>query len=103
MNAAKKRVVEKFGQVGDFGRTRAPCGHDRSDAAGEVLDFLGPNGACKAATLSIRLGLTRSTAGTVWMVGEDRWADPVGVRGDIAGPRLTVVPDRAGSRHGSVR
>ncbi len=104
MTAAKKPVVETFGHVGDFGRTRAPCSPYLSVAASEVLGFLGPNGAGKSITPRVLLGLICSAAGIVRMFGLDRWADPVGTHRDIAVLRLTVVPGRAGSRrHGPVR
>lgn len=103
MDAAKKPVVETCGLVKDLGRTRAPCRLYLSVAAGESNGFLGPNGACRSTTLSILLGLIRSTAGTVRLFVLDRWADPVGTRRDIAVLWLPAVPRRAGSRHGSVR
>jgi len=104
MNAAKKPVVETFGHVKDLGRTRAPCSLYLSVAAGKVRGFLGPHDVCKSATLSILLGLIRSTAGSVRMLGLDRWANPIGTRRDIAVLRLTVAPRRTGSRrHGPVR
>ena len=104
MNAAKKPVVETFGLVKDFARTRAPCSPYMSVAAGEVHGFLGPKGAGKSITLRVLLGLIRSAAGTVRMFGLDRWADPAGAHRDIAVLRLTAVHRRAGSRrHGPVR
>jgi ABC-type multidrug transport system fused ATPase/permease subunit len=104
MNAAKKPVVESFGLVKDFARTRAPCRTYLSVAAGEVHGFLGPDGAGKSITLRVLLGLIRSAAGTVRMFGLDRWADPAGTHRDIGVLRLTAVHRSAGSRHrGTVR
>jgi ABC-2 type transport system ATP-binding protein len=103
MNEATQPLVETFGLVRDFGRTRAPCSLSPSVAAGKVREFLDANDACRPAALSILSGLTRSMAETVRMFESDRWADPVGTRRDVAVLRLTVVRGRAGSRHGPVR
>lgn len=104
MTAANRPVVETFGHVGEFGRTRAPCSPCPSVAAGKVREFLDPNGAGKSITLRVAPGLIRSAAGTVRMFGLDRWADAAGTHRDIAVLRLTVIPRRAGSRrHGPVR
>ena len=103
MNAAKKPVVEAFGPVGGFGRTRGPCSPYLSVAAGEIHGFLGPDGAGESTTLRILLGLIRPAAGTARVFGQGSWADPVGTRRDVAVHRVPVVRRRAGSGHGSVR
>lgn len=104
MIPAIEPVVETIGPAGDFGRTRAPYSLFATVAGGEFLGLLGPNGLGNPAALSILPGLVRSRAGSVWMLGQDRWADPVRTRRDIAVLRPAVAPRRAGSRrHGSVR
>jgi ABC-2 type transport system ATP-binding protein len=42
---------------------------------GEVFGFLGPNGAGKTTAVKLLVGLTRSTSGEAWMLGE-----PIGDR-----------------------
>lgn len=103
MNAAKKPVVETFGHVRGFGRTRAPRSLYLSVTAGEGHESLSSHDVCNSLTLSALLGLIRSTAGTVRMCGVDRWADPVGTRRDFAALRLTVAPRAGSRRHGTVR
>jgi ABC-2 type transport system ATP-binding protein len=80
-------VISMRGLVKDFGRTRALDGLDLSVTQGEVHGFLGPNGAGKSTTIRILLGLLRSTAGTVRLLGGDPWADATALH-----RRLAYVP-----------
>ncbi|MBO0791560.1 MAG: ATP-binding cassette domain-containing protein, partial [Ktedonobacteraceae bacterium] len=53
-----------------FGSVRAVEDVSISVRRGEIFGFLGPNGAGKTTTISMILGLTYPTAGTVEMLGE---------------------------------
>src|SRR4051812_11565852 len=70
-----------------FGRTRALDGLDLSVETGEVHGFLGPNGAGKSTTIRVLLGLLRSDAGEVQLLGGDPWRDAVALH-----RRLAYVP-----------
>jgi len=75
------------GLVKTFGRTRALDGLNLSVAQGEVHGFLGPNGAGKTTTLRILLGLLRSDAGSLRVLGGDPWREGVDLH-----RRLAYVP-----------
>jgi len=75
------------GLVKTFGRTRALNGLDLSVSQGEVHGFLGPNGAGKTTTLRILLGLLRSDAGSIRLLGGDPWREGVDLH-----RRLAYVP-----------
>jgi ABC transporter len=73
--------------------------------AGEVLGFLGPNGAGRSTTIRLLLGLARPTAGRAWIFDDDAadvamahrtWHMVAGRRGPTAF-RGRVVPGRRGS------
>ncbi|WP_308216091.1 ATP-binding cassette domain-containing protein [Pseudonocardia humida] len=66
-----------------YGRLLALDGLDLSVAAGQVFEFLGPNGAGTSATIRLLLGLARPT------VGRARETTPPGSR---AGRRGAGVP-----------
>lgn len=68
-------VVEMSGVVKRFGAVTALNGLDFEVAAGEVHGFLGPNGAGKSTTLRLLLGMLRSNAGSVRVLGLDPWRD----------------------------
>ncbi|MCX6498652.1 MAG: ABC transporter ATP-binding protein [Arthrobacter sp.] len=68
-------VVEMTGVVKRFGAVAALDGLDFEVAAGEVHGFLGPNGAGKSTTLRLLLGMLRSNAGSVRVLGLDPWRD----------------------------
>ncbi|MET3809946.1 ABC transporter ATP-binding protein [Arthrobacter sp. UYEF3] len=68
-------VVEMTGVVKRFGAVTALNGLDFEVAAGEVHGFLGPNGAGKSTTLRLLLGMLRSNAGSVRVLGLDPWRD----------------------------
>jgi ABC-2 type transport system ATP-binding protein len=73
--------------VKTFGDTRALDELDLSVRTGEVHGFLGPNGAGKSTTIRILLGLLRSDAGEVRLLGGDPWRDAVTLH-----RRLAYVP-----------
>jgi ABC-2 type transport system ATP-binding protein len=68
-------VVEMTGVVKRFGAVTALDGLDFEVAAGEVHGFLGPNGSGKSTTLRLLLGLLRSNAGSIRVLGLDPWRD----------------------------
>lgn len=70
-----------------FGAVRALDGLDLTVAVGEVAGFLGPNGAGKSTAIRVLLGLLRSDAGQVRLLGGDPWADAVALH-----RRLAYVP-----------
>ncbi|MEU7609447.1 ABC transporter ATP-binding protein [Micromonospora sp. NPDC049204] len=75
------------GLVKTFGRTRALDGLDLTVRSGEVHGFLGPNGAGKSTTIRALLGLLRTDAGAVRLLGGDPWRDAVALH-----RRLAYVP-----------
>ena len=70
-----------------FGSFAALDGLDLEVAAGQVHGFLGPNGAGKSTTIRVLLGLLRSDAGTVELLGGDPWKDAADLH-----RRLAYVP-----------
>ena len=58
-----------------FGRVRALSDVSFSVDEGEVLGFLGPNGARKTTTIRILLGLLHGDGGTAKIGGHDCWTD----------------------------
>src|SRR4051794_30994157 len=80
-------AITTTGLVKIFGHTRALDGLDLTVATGEVHGFLGPNGAGKSTTLRILLGLLRSDAGSVQLLGGDPWRDATDLH-----RRLAYVP-----------
>ncbi|MEU8179775.1 ABC transporter ATP-binding protein [Micromonospora sp. NPDC049044] len=79
--------IEVSGLVKTFGRTRALDGLDLTVRAGEVHGFLGPNGAGKSTAIRALLGLLRTDAGAVRLLGGDPWRDAVALH-----RRLAYVP-----------
>ena len=75
------------GLVKKFGSFTALDGLDLEVTRGEVHGFLGPNGAGKSTTIRVLLGLLRSNAGTVELLGGDPWRDVVDLH-----RRLAYVP-----------
>jgi ABC-2 type transport system ATP-binding protein len=80
-------AIEVSGLVKTFGSTRALDGLDLEVSTGEVHGFLGPNGAGKTTTIRVLLGLLRSDAGRVRLLGGDPWRDAVPLH-----RRLAYVP-----------
>jgi ABC-2 type transport system ATP-binding protein len=70
-----------------FGATVALDGLDLDVTTGEVHGFLGPNGAGKSTTIRVLLGLLRSDAGEVRLLGGDPWRDAARLH-----RRLAYVP-----------
>ena len=68
-------VVELTGVVKRFGTVTALDGLDLAVAEGEVHGFLGPNGAGKTTTLRLLLGMLRTNAGSIRVLGMDPWRD----------------------------
>ncbi|MDO4241422.1 MAG: ABC transporter ATP-binding protein [Microbacteriaceae bacterium] len=56
---------------------------------GTMFGFVGPNGAGKTTTISMISGLLRPTAGSVAVLGQDVWSDPIASKA-----RLGVLPER---------
>src|SRR5689334_2202697 len=80
-------AIEVTGLIKSFGRTRALDGLNLSVRTGEVHGFLGPNGAGKTTTIRVLLGLLRSDAGDVFLLGGDPWHDATPLH-----RRLAYVP-----------
>jgi ABC-2 type transport system ATP-binding protein len=66
-------VITVEGLVKRFGSTTALDGLDLQVRRGEVHGFLGPNGSGKSTTIRVLLGLLRTDAGTVRLLGGDPW------------------------------
>lgn len=81
------RVIEVAGLTKSYGRFQALKGVDLHVDRGQVHGFLGPNGAGKSTTIRILLGLLRSDAGSVTVLGGDPWRDVVELH-----RRLAYVP-----------
>lgn len=79
--------IDVSGLVKTFGRVQALDGLDLTVRAGEVHGFLGPNGAGKSTTIRALLGLLRTDAGVVRLLGGDPWRDAVALH-----RRLAYVP-----------
>ncbi len=80
-------TIEIEGLSKSFGKTKAVDGLDMVVAPGEIAGFLGPNGAGKSTTIRVLLGLLRSDAGAVRVLGADPWRDAVDLH-----RRLAYVP-----------
>jgi ABC-2 type transport system ATP-binding protein len=77
-------VIQIAGLEKSFGSVRALDGLDLEVEAGEVHGFLGPNGSGKSTTIRVLLGLLRSDAGSVTMLGGDPWRDAATLHRRIA-------------------
>ncbi|MFN8524641.1 MAG: ATP-binding cassette domain-containing protein [Chloroflexota bacterium] len=89
MTAGPPYVVQTRGLARHFGDNQAVRSVDLAVRQGEVYGFLGPNGAGKSTTISMLLGLTPPTAGTIELFGEPGPADPFRHR-----PRMGVVGEQ---------
>ncbi|HYN57379.1 MAG TPA: ABC transporter ATP-binding protein [Motilibacterales bacterium] len=85
--APSDAVIDVRGLVKSFGTTLVLDQLDLDVVPGEVHGLLGPNGAGKTTTLRILLGLLRSDAGTVRLLGGDPWHDAAALH-----HRLAYVP-----------
>lgn len=76
------------GLVKRFGGFTAVAGVDLAVRYGEIVAFLGSNGAGKSTTIRMATGLVRPSAGRVLVEGRDLWAEGAPVR-----RLLGYVPD----------
>ncbi|CUR61963.1 ABC transporter related protein [metagenome] len=79
--------IEVQGVVKSFGTVRALDGLDLQVSQGEIHGFLGPNGSGKSTTIRVLLGLLRTDAGSVRLLGGDPWAQAAPLH-----RRLAYVP-----------
>jgi ABC-2 type transport system ATP-binding protein len=77
-------AIEVQEAVKTFGAVRALDGLDLAVRTGEVHGFLGPNGAGKSTTLRALLGLLRTDAGTLRLLGDDPWRDATRLHRQLA-------------------
>jgi len=76
-------AIELRGLTKTFGANRALDGIDLDVPTGSIYGFLGPNGAGKSTALNIIAGLSRPTAGSARIFGEDVTTAPDTVRAMI--------------------
>lgn len=81
------QAIAISGLVKNFGSFRALDELDLQVEVGEVHGFLGPNGSGKSTTIRVLLGMLRSDAGSVSLLGGDPWSDSVELH-----KRLAYVP-----------
>ncbi|MFC8598649.1 MULTISPECIES: ABC transporter ATP-binding protein [unclassified Isoptericola] len=86
-SAASAPAIEIHDLRKSFGTVQALDGLDLTVEHGQVAGFLGPNGAGKSTTIRVLLGLLRSDAGSVRLLGGDPWRDAVALH-----RRLAYVP-----------
>ena len=79
--------IEVRGLVKTFGSVRALDGLDLEVSEGEIHGFLGPNGSGKSTTIRVLLGLLRTDAGSVRLLGGDPWSQAADLH-----RRLAYVP-----------
>jgi len=80
-------AIEIHGVDKRFGRALALDRLDLTVTTGEVHGYLGPNGSGKSTTIRVLLGLLRTDAGDVRLLGGDPWRDAVTLH-----RRLAYVP-----------
>ncbi len=73
-------MIEVKGLVKTYGTKRAVDGVTFSVKRGDILGFLGPNGAGESTTMKMITGFLRPDAGTDTVDGTDVTADPVAVK-----------------------
>ena len=78
-------AVSTQGLVKAYGGFKAVDGLNLRVPAGGVYGLLGPNGAGKSTTMKLLLGLTKPTAGSMWLLGQQ------------VGKKTTIQPGRVGS------
>ena len=82
-DSAVPDVVEIEGLEKRYGGHPALRGLDLRVPEGVVYGFLGPNGSGKTTTMRILLGLLRTDAGRVRLLGGDPWAEGARVRQEV--------------------
>jgi len=82
-------MIRTEGLVKRFGSFAAVDGIDLNIPKGEIYGFLGPNGAGKTSTILMLLGVTRPTAGDIWLFGEKYSPRRLELR-----KRIGVVPEK---------
>jgi ABC-type multidrug transport system ATPase subunit len=82
-------MIQTKGLVKRYGSFTAVDGINLSIPRGEIYGFLGPNGAGKTSTIMMLLGITRPTAGEIWLFGERYTSRRLDLR-----RRIGVVPEK---------
>jgi ABC-type multidrug transport system ATPase subunit len=82
-------MIRTVGLVKRYGSFTAVDGISLSIPRGEIYGFLGPNGAGKTSTIMMLLGITRPTAGEIWLFGERYAPESLALR-----RRIGVVPEK---------
>ena len=77
-------AIELRDVVKTFGPVRALDGLHLSVETGEVHGFLGPNGAGKSTAIRVLLGLLRTDAGSITLLGGDPWRQAADLHRRIA-------------------
>jgi ABC-type multidrug transport system ATPase subunit len=72
-----------------YGSFTAVDGINLNIPGGEIYGFLGPNGAGKTTTIMMLLGISRPTAGEIWLFGEPYSPQRLDLR-----KRIGVVPEK---------
>jgi ABC-2 type transport system ATP-binding protein len=74
-NGSTEPAIETHGLTKHFGDRVAVDAIDLHVPRGSAFGFLGPNGAGKTTMIRMLLGLTRSSAGSAWLLGHPVPAD----------------------------
>lgn len=82
-------MIRARGLVKKYGRFTAVDGIDLGIMPGEIYGFLGPNGAGKTSTIMMLLGVSRPTAGEIFLFGQPFTAARLDLR-----RRIGVVPEK---------
>jgi ABC-type multidrug transport system ATPase subunit len=82
-------MIRTKGLVKRYGAFTAVDGIDLNIPRGEIYGFLGPNGAGKTSTIMMLLGVSRPTAGEIWLFGERATPQRLDLR-----RRIGVVPEK---------
>ena len=84
----EETVIDFTGVTKQFRSTKALDEVNLTLKKGEILGFLGPNGAAKTPAIRIMTGFIKPTSGTVYILGKDAWLN----RAEIAA-HVGFVPD----------
>jgi ABC-type multidrug transport system ATPase subunit len=82
-------MIRTKGLVKRYGSFTAVDNIDLNIPRGEIYGFLGPNGAGKTSTIMMLLGITRPTAGEIWLFDERYSPRRLDLR-----RRIGVVPEK---------